>query len=518
MWWLLLAACGPSEEEPAPVEDTERTAVNIEAVPTALAFGAPPLGTPALQTLSIYNHGEGAVVLSSITATSDDLVIDADVGLPIQAGAFATANVTWSPTAPATLDDSVQILVTSPEGGLTQLPVPATGVADGPVIAVALSGTDLGTVSVGCTAAVTASVTNTGTAPLEIDSIGFAEGVYFAVAGTDGEVPALPWTLEPGASQDVHLVYTPVDEASAADIFTVTSDDPFQPSVAFTVQGVGRIDEDNSVTYEVIPTQNVTALFAVNVIVVTDTRLPDAVTSFLDVLRAAHAPFRIAFLSEQDGEVVGDTPYVDDTMSAEDASAVIDEMLSRASGDNDYLLQTLQSGIEQNTDWLLDESNAWHDSRLSLIGMNRDQEQSSGNYMVYLLDYWTYKDDPADLVVDGIGGDVPGGCGGFAEPMEAFYDAANATGGDFLSICDADWNALFETLAHTALGAYQTYVLTGTPAAWSIEVWIDGRLSTAGWEYDEDSKQVVFDDEHRPEAGSTVRIDYVMETTCADAE
>lgn len=514
----LLLACETEEEAPEPVEASEPEAMNIEVLPAEIAFGVVGIGLPVTQVLSVYNHGDTAVQIASVAASAEGLTLQTSLDFPILSGAIEPVTVIWTPLSPSDLIDTLHILVSSATGELREVPVPLVGTASGPVIALSVDRADFGTVSVGCEGEQSVTITNVGTGSLVVDAITLVEQSDITLLGPDGELAPLPWTLTATESRVVRLLYAPLDERGVFDVLRVTSDDPASPSVEVEVVGAGRIEAENSITYAVIREQNVTVLFAMNQVVPVGTfrtRMEDALPVFFDALQAARAPYRVAFLTEQNGEVVGDTLYIDDTMTTDEAMEIYDDMVAIAGGDNDYLLETLANGVEANTAWLLDESDAWAESKLSVIGMNSDTEQSTGNYVVYVTEYQAWKDDADDAVVHAIGGDVPRGCAE-AEPFEAFYDAATLSGGAFLSICAADWTTNMETLAAAVRGENQAFALTGEPAAWSIEVWIDGVRATSGWSWDDALRAVVFDDDAYPRVGAEVRIDYLMATDCID--
>jgi hypothetical protein len=216
------------------------------------------------------------------------------------------------------------------------------------------------------------------------------------------------------------------------------------------------------------------------------------------------------------GEVVGDVPYIDNDMDESERNRVMDAQLANVGGDNDYLLQTLDSALEANRDWLIDDGDEWELSTLNLIGMNSDVEQSTGSYVTYVDHYRAYKSDPADVYVHAIAGEQPTGCntgGQYAEPSGGLQFAATLTGGTFLSWCN-DWSTNMEAIADAALSGIQRFELDYTPNPDSITVSIDGVDQTEGWTYDDEDNEILFDEAHFPNPGSEVKIHYLTETTC----
>lgn len=509
MFLLPLIACQPLE--PA----DEAAAIVTEVVPTTVELGRLALGEPGVVVLSVYNRGDAEVHLSGVSSTSDAVTVDAELDLPIQPDALQEVTVTWSSATAAELDDAIHLRVANAEA-TAELVVPIRGSAVGAELSLSTEEVDLGTVIVGCEAETTVTMTNTGTAPLTVADVSLPDSSVVTLEGEGDQLGSFPWELAPEESRTVRLRYAPLDQVPLNTFLYVTSDDPWTPFGHVTVSGQGFIEEPNTILFDVERRPNVTALFALNRVVTRgqySERLREFLPVFFDALLASQAYFRVAMLTWTTGITVGDTFYIDDTMTTEEAMAVVEGMIAESADDNDYLLETLANGIDQNSGWLLDGSDAWRESRLNLIGMNSDTEQSRGNATAYLLEYRTYKEDPDDIVVHGIGGDMPRGCGR-AEPFEAFYDASLETGGVFLSICKRDWTRHMETLAAAVLGEPPSFVLTGEPAEWSIAVQIDGVPSTEGWSYDADLHEIVFASDHFPVPGAQLRVDYFMASEC----
>jgi hypothetical protein len=224
------------------------------------------------------------------------------------------------------------------------------------------------------------------------------------------------------------------------------------------------------------------------------------------------------------GYVSGDIPYIDDSFSEDDAYDAALEMLEGTSayGDNDTGLSTCLNALEEN-DWLW-EDDLWTQSRLNLMVVNSDVEQSPGNAEHFTDEYAEYKnasDDTGDFVVHGIAGPATaGGChdpseGEYAEPSAVLDDAVTLTGGVFISICD-DWNKSLPELIDGFTGPIERFVLEDNPAPWSIEVRVDGVQLFEGWTYDDKTKEIVFDDATYPSRGSTLKVYYLMAASCPE--
>jgi hypothetical protein len=517
---LLLLACAPEKpEEEATTETAPPTDQHVTADPARLDFGTVPLGSYATQTVLVTNETDATVIVSTLGATSQTVAVDAP-GLPLAPGASEAIEVTWTPATATALEDVMEILASGDASD--QIVIPLSGAAEGPTLTASIEDADLGTVTVGCSADTTLSLTNTGNTTLTIEDVSFADDAAFSLTNTDGAaLDAFPWTVEPGATHQTRVVYTPDDEHGDATLVRIASDDPFAPDVDLEIAGLGQIDGENTIEWEVHGQEPITMLVAMNAVSVLGAfsdEFEASIPTFFDVLQESGAPYRMAFFVKVDGIVDGDIQYIDESFTTEEAVDAVTGMLTEAGGDNDYLFETLATAIEENRSWLLDEDDSWGESKLNLIGINNDVEQSGSNYVTYLNEYKTYKTDPTKIMMHSIGGDVPRGCssgsGGVADPATAWSDAAAATGGVFLSICETDWTAHMEALGAAVLGEHESFELTGEPAEASIEVFVDGVQWYDGWSYDAERTRIVFDTDTYPDTGATVRVHYLMAVEC----
>jgi hypothetical protein len=363
---------------------------------------------------------------------------------------------------------------------------------EAPSVTVSPASLDFGDLALGCSTSGTLTLTNTSESEQIVSTV---EGTSETLT-LDSDVPP-PWEIAPGASLDVTVAWEPSLEESLDTALTFTG----ETSTVVPVTGSASIEEQGTDTFTAPDPVAVTSLLAFHYYVASDQRLLDALPTWLATLRGTGGPFRAAFLVTEDGIPAGSIPMIDDSMSDEEALAAAAAQLAPASGDNDYLMQTLSNGLAENADWLF--ADGWEDARLALVGGNPDLDQSTGNSTLYLKDFWSYK-DPSLLTVSHIGGDYPRGCGSFATLSPMFYEAAEATGGVYLSICEPDWTDHARQLAWNAAGP-SPYTLQGSPAPATIAVRIDG-VATDAWQYDASGPAIRLD--AHPGTGATVEVDY----------
>ena len=489
----------------------------MEAAPGTIEFGETSVGETYAEAFTVKNVGLNAITITAVEVGDAALSVALPAGA-VEPGDEIELTLVWTPTEAGTLREQVVVEAAGGSGAIGRATLDVVGVAEAAKAQLSATIVDFGYVNVGCSASATWSISNTGPLDLVIDSFSMEEATGLSL-GIDGAgPPPLPWAIESGDNMTFTLDFTPLVDGSVATSMNFTTNDTDKPTVAVPVTATGIVQAYGADSFTV-SRQRVTVLFAANqVMLQSNSLLLRHFPTFVETLQGEGIGYRVALVHSTDGRVAGSTQYIDDTMDADDATEALEEMAAGATGDNDYLLQTLASGIYVNADWLLDEDPEWAESKLNLVGLNTDMEQSSGDYVSYVTEYRTYKANSSDIVVHGIGGDVPRGCTGSpytAEPFQPFSDAAAMTGGVFLSVCESDWTAHMEALASACMGETgRRFALSQVPQSWSLRVRVDSVVVSSGWSYDDDDNAVVFDPETPPAVGSDVDIDYVVAVTC----
>jgi hypothetical protein len=194
--------------------------------PTSLNFGVQPVGvTSAAKTVTVTNNNNGAVTFTSIAITGTnnaDFSKATDTCTPILlAGAQCTVTVTFTPSAPAKLNETAALVFTDSDVNSPQS-VSLSGSA--PVPAVGLSPTSLsfgGQLLTTTSAAQTVSLMNTGTAALTINSIA-ASGDFAETSTGTGACPISPATLAAGASCTISVTFAPTATGARPGTLTIT--------------------------------------------------------------------------------------------------------------------------------------------------------------------------------------------------------------------------------------------------------------------------------------------------------
>ena len=201
--------------------------------PQSLNFGSQVRGSNSLpQTLTLSNSGNSALSVSSISASGDFAQANT-CGAVLAAGGSCDIDVRFTPTATGPRSGSLSVLSSAPGSPTTAA---LSGV--GTQAAISVSGsTGFGTVTVGSsTAPQTLTVSNTGTATLDIGAPGFA-----GAAAGDYTVASNGCSsgLAPTTSCSIGVRFTPGAVGERHASLLISSNAPGSPlSIPVTGHGV----------------------------------------------------------------------------------------------------------------------------------------------------------------------------------------------------------------------------------------------------------------------------------------
>ena len=208
----------------------------INATPTNLNFGTVNTGQTTNLTLTVYNSGNGALTISSITSANPMFSpLSLSTPLNVAAGASQQVIVQFAPTAPGAILTSLTIASNDPV--TPSLPVYLTGTGVGPALVPMIQVTPttltFGTVQDGQTQSLFLSIFNAGTASLTVNSITSSNSAFAVTAVTT------PFTVAAGTSQLATIQFAPSSPGAQTGTITIASSDPATPSVTVNVTGTG---------------------------------------------------------------------------------------------------------------------------------------------------------------------------------------------------------------------------------------------------------------------------------------
>gem|GEM_PF-734376 len=198
------------------------------ASPAGLAFGYVLLGTAKQDSITVNNTGTTPLNISTVTSSDSKFIVTPTSGT-IAASGSKKFYVAYHPVS--TGADSAAITFT--HDGITSPDVIAVqGVGSTPVFSVAPINLDIGTILVGLTRTDSVTVSNTGTATLNISS----------VTSTNSQITVAPatGTIPPAGSQKFYVQFQPAAPGStAADI--VFQHNGFTTPDTVAVAGAGGV-------------------------------------------------------------------------------------------------------------------------------------------------------------------------------------------------------------------------------------------------------------------------------------
>ena len=209
-------------------------ALSLTVSPLSISFGSIPVGTSSTQTVSLVNPGTGTVSISQAPVTGSSfgmsgLALPLTLG-PGQSGAFT---VSFHPAGTGSASGSISVM-SNASNAVSTVALSGTGVQ--PLISVVPGSVSFGTVTVGQTNSQTMTLSNPGSANLNITQAA-GPGTGFSLSGL-----ALPLTLAPGKSATFTLSFTPTSGVSSASSFTLVSNAPNSPTtIALSGSGLAPL-------------------------------------------------------------------------------------------------------------------------------------------------------------------------------------------------------------------------------------------------------------------------------------
>lgn len=100
------------------------------------------------------------------------------------------------------------------------------------------------------------------------------------------------------------------------------------------------------------------------------------------------------------------------------------------------------------------------------------------------------------------------GRGGAADAGHRYVEVANRTNGQLFSICDDNFGPPLRALGNQAFGLPVQFFLSRPAIRNTIQVSVEGMRQNAGWQFDDASNSVVFDEASVPQPGETIQVDY----------
>ncbi len=204
-----LSVSGIVQPQPVPV---------IVVQETAVAFGTVAFAQPVQETFTVQNTGTAPLEITSIQSDVSGLTFD-PVMFTLSPDSSRTVTVTFPSSTEGTFSGLITISSNDPEHATQTLSVSViVQAAPVPALVVQETAIDFGTVAFAQSVQETITITNTGTAPLEIT------GIESDVSGLTFDTTI--FTVEPNSSQMVTIAFPSSAEGTFSGLITISSNDP----------------------------------------------------------------------------------------------------------------------------------------------------------------------------------------------------------------------------------------------------------------------------------------------------
>jgi hypothetical protein len=202
--------------------------------PNNINFGDVPVNTTATQSVIISNAGNAPLVISTPViqaGANQGYAVTVPPRLTLGPNEQTTFQVSFTPNAPGAANGVVLIASNVPAQNVTLL---GNGVA--PSASLVTTSVDFGLVPTGQPApARTVTISNTGTAPLNINSMSISGGAANGFSlGTQA-----PLTIAAGTIGTVNVNFTPTSPGAKSDTLVMNTNDTKNPTLRVSLTGSG---------------------------------------------------------------------------------------------------------------------------------------------------------------------------------------------------------------------------------------------------------------------------------------
>ncbi|MCY3870116.1 MAG: choice-of-anchor D domain-containing protein, partial [Gemmatimonadetes bacterium] len=215
-----------SSNDPKSGTQTLSVSVIVQAAPVpalvvqeaAIDFGTVAFAQPVQQTITIKNTGTAPLEITGIESDVSGMTFDTTM-FTLAPNGSQTVTIMFPSSTEGTFSGSISILSNDPDRTKHTLPISViVQPPPVPVLAVQETSIDFGTVEIGQPVQQTITVTNTGTAPLEIT------GIESDVSGMTFDTTM--FTLAPHGSQIVTVTFPSSTEGTFSGSITILNNDP----------------------------------------------------------------------------------------------------------------------------------------------------------------------------------------------------------------------------------------------------------------------------------------------------
>jgi len=451
--------------------------------PVSIEFGQLGPGEVAVETFAIINQGDGTLNVSDVAVGvgADAFTVLSDPDYEILPEESVEIEVQFEPFD---LEHYGVVEVASDDPDTPVATVDLLGLgtpADTPVLQITPDTYNFGETFVPCGASVELEMRNTGTADLEITDVEYSSGSLLTF---DNRGIGLPLVLAPDEYVTVAVDFAAVSEGSDTGVLSVTSNDP---------RGVITADQNGEGAYLDFITESFTepGRAPVDIIMLVDQSgsmgenkptVRQGIPDFLDELQNV-SDWRMMVVTKGGG-CYNDTLFDQYTKNAD--TRVPNAAFAGGGGliatHTEALLKHGKTSLDKTVPGECNEGFLRPGALLHLIMISDESDQSPQNWQHWVSTYENFVVDPSLVKVSAIVDVNSTGCGnggtGYSVGPGGYLEAAQATGGEILNICDPNWGDQLDDIAAAAVSGIRSYNLQYVTDAATIEVTVNGTPTT----------------------------------------
>lgn len=523
----------------------------------SLAFGNVNIGQTKTMELKVINTGSQDCSVAQIAmsgSTSSAFAWESEE-LPgiIPVNSYKTVQVNFAPIPPSGnnpfeeipfLCGQNSILFTTnsgTNGTLTTEELALAGNGTRPDIDVIPGQVDFGLVTVGCCSDWRrVAIYNSGDGTLDINSLGIMNG---SDAGFETTQPTNT-SLTPGTYTEFDVRFCATAVGDSSGVVEIHSTDDNEEYFTVPLSAEGTLDSTGVDDFQQPERPLVDVIFSVDdsgSMSEEQQNLANNFSSFINSASSLDTDYHIGVVntdSESDwrGKLyacsgnplwVSDSDSISSQINQFNCNVRVTDSGRPASDSKESPLQAARLALDYPN--ISDHNVGFYrdDAKLYVILVTDEEDQSDGTAQLYVDFFRNLKGvgNPDLLNISAIAGPPPNGCD-TAEANQVDYDAVDMVGGQFRSICSADWSNMVASLGLDVFNARRQFPLSRPATAGTIVVTVcddDGNGNpvnchvvplhgTNGWTFDGATNSIVFHGDEVPGAGDHINITY--DTIC----
>jgi len=472
----------------------------IVVSPTTVSFSPTAPGDTATEQVWVSNEGEAPLRITSVVSTDSAFFLTGSVP-PILAPSEGFSMDVWFEGRVDSAPLIGELIVASDDEGQPEVVVPLTGSGLGSALRVAPNPVDIGSVYVTCEQLGWTTLSNVGPTPLTVTDIILDGDEEMSV-----RVPEIPFTLDPDESRQIELEYAPFTDVDHQAVLSVSSSDTADP-VAVPVIGQGIFAGQQTDHFE-----HQTGIVDLLIAIDSSCSMGDQKSDIDLALQTLVADLEVVAPLWQVGVTTGNPCFTSGviTPSTPNYASVITNAARLSSYgvcDTECLLHIANTALGQDVPGGCNEGFLRPGALLHLLVISDEPEQSGISWSTLVNDLRGFVATDTLLLISAIVDLGTCGYGGAA----GYLEAAAATGGPVLDVCDAAWADEITVVSEAIAEKTRALALSRSPAyAPSMEVLQDG-VPASDWWYDPDWNAVWLDE---PRPDSVFDITYSLLGAC----